>query len=150
MFLCSMGMFSSGFYCLERCNAQLCSGLSRLQKEKSTPVSAKVIKTYQEEFLFGARKSIFSGMRRLRFLSEGSLDTVTFASIYFIFLLLLSLFLFLSLHVKQINFITVVLDFRTISYQIENCSEERTGSSFIKRRIKNNRLAFGVVALELN
>ena len=49
-------------------------------------VSAKVLNAFQEKFLFGTKKPIFSGMCRLSFLSEASRETITFAFIYFIFL----------------------------------------------------------------
>ena len=54
-------------------------------REKNPSVSADVIKDYEEEFLFGTKKSLFLDMRRFRFLSEVSWETANFAFIYFIF-----------------------------------------------------------------
>ena len=48
-------------------------------------------------FLFGAWKAIFLGMRRLRFLSEDSWETVTFA-FFILFLCYCLFYFFFNLH----------------------------------------------------
>ena len=52
-------------------------------REKGLSVSAKVMKAYEEEFLFNARKLFFLDMHWFHFLSEASWETITFAFIYF-------------------------------------------------------------------
>ena len=49
-----------------------------------------MVKASEKEFLFGTRKPFFLGMCQFCFLSEASWETVTFAFIYFIFILLSS------------------------------------------------------------
>ena len=103
-----MGTFSRGCYKQELQRATKTSGLSKhvrsdwQPREKGASVSVEVVKASEKEFLFVARKPLFLGMHRFRFLSEASWETVTFVFNYFFMLLSFLKFLIQALHFKFI------------------------------------------------
>ena len=68
--LCSVGTFSRGCYKQETQRAAKSSGLRkhtrshRQTREKCASVLVEVVKAFEKEFLFSARKPIFLGMHR--------------------------------------------------------------------------------------
>ena len=67
--------------------------LQATEIRKGASISVEEIRTSEKEFPFGARKPIFLGVHRFRFLSRAFWKTVTFVFIYF-FLMLSFLFIF--------------------------------------------------------